>query len=98
MSRKLTIALAGNSDSTSVQIGITMGATLILTLVVLGGAGALLAYGWPFLTYPVTALTFERPAPGSGTVKNIAPRSGIPELSADCRFGPAANTKKWEQK
>ena len=36
---------------------------LIVTLVVLGGAGALLAYGWPFLTYPVTALTFERPAP-----------------------------------
>ncbi len=34
-----------------------------LPVVLIGGVIALLVYGWPFITYPVTSLTLTRPAP-----------------------------------
>lgn len=63
---------------------------LILTLVLLGSGSGLLVYAWPFLTYPVTALTIEQLAPlpaedidqthAGVAVRDITPPTGIPKF------------------
>src|SRR5690606_41457831 len=65
--------------------------TLIISLQVIVFTGiGLLVYGWPFLTYPVTTLDFDFPAPLAAeqierpyagvAVRDLPPPIGVPKF------------------